>query len=239
MKNSALRLVVPSNETRTVAMPVRKPNAELRTREYLTAAEVEKLIEAAKGNRWALRDATMILVAFRHGLRASELTDLRWDQIDFAHAALAVRRVKAGTPATHPIMGDELRALRRLQRERTRHRRSCSHRSAAHRLALPALRGCSNVPVKQPGSASKLTRICCAMPAASLWRTKGMIPVPCRPISAISRSSIPFGIRSWRRRGSRISGAKIRGQRSASPISAASVVPPQPVRCDRGMFAER
>ena len=59
----------------------------------------------------------MILVAFRHGLRASELTDLRWDQIDFAHATLAVRRVKAGTPATHPIMGDELRALRRLQRE--------------------------------------------------------------------------------------------------------------------------
>jgi type 1 fimbriae regulatory protein FimB/type 1 fimbriae regulatory protein FimE len=102
---------------RTVAMPVRKPNAELRTREYLTQAEVNKLIKAVQANRRALRDSTMILVAFRHGLRASELTDLRWDQIDFAHATLAVRRVKAGTPATHPIMGDELRALRRLQRE--------------------------------------------------------------------------------------------------------------------------
>ena len=59
----------------------------------------------------------MILVAYRHGLRVDELTDLRWDQIDFSHATLAVRRVKTGTPATHPIMGDELRALRRLQRE--------------------------------------------------------------------------------------------------------------------------
>ena len=59
----------------------------------------------------------MTLVAYRHGLRSSELTDLRWDQIDFDWATLAVRRVKAGTPATHPILGDELRALRRLQRE--------------------------------------------------------------------------------------------------------------------------
>jgi integrase len=59
----------------------------------------------------------MILVAYRHGLRASELTDLRWDQVDFATAALHVRRVKRGSPSTHPILGDELRALRRLQRE--------------------------------------------------------------------------------------------------------------------------
>jgi type 1 fimbriae regulatory protein FimB/type 1 fimbriae regulatory protein FimE len=63
------------------------------------------------------RDATMILVAYRHGLRVSELVDLRWDQIDFHRATLAVRRVKQGSPSTHPIQGDELRALRRLQRE--------------------------------------------------------------------------------------------------------------------------
>jgi len=56
-------------------------------------------------------------VAWRHGLRVSELVDLRWDQIDFATATLHVRGVKQGTPSTHPIMGDELRALRRLQRE--------------------------------------------------------------------------------------------------------------------------
>ena len=92
-------------------------NADYRTREHLTQAEVERLIKAAGKNRWGHRDATMVLVAFRHGLRVSELTDLRWDQIDFNAATLHVRRVKKGTPATHPIRGDELRALRRLQRE--------------------------------------------------------------------------------------------------------------------------
>jgi integrase len=63
------------------------------------------------------RDGTMILVAWRHGFRVSEPVDPRWDQIDFATATLHVRRVKRGTPSTHPILGDELRALRRLQRE--------------------------------------------------------------------------------------------------------------------------
>jgi type 1 fimbriae regulatory protein FimB/type 1 fimbriae regulatory protein FimE len=85
--------------------------------EYLTEAEVERLMNAARKNRWGHRDATMTLVAYRHGLRASELVDLRWDQIEFASGTLHVRRVKQGTPSTHPILGDELRALRRLQRE--------------------------------------------------------------------------------------------------------------------------
>jgi type 1 fimbriae regulatory protein FimB/type 1 fimbriae regulatory protein FimE len=96
---------------------VRRPNAELRTREYLTEAEVQRLMEAAKGNRWPHRDATMLLVAYRHGLRASELADLRWEQIELETATLHVRRAKRGTPSTHPVLGDELRALRRLQRE--------------------------------------------------------------------------------------------------------------------------
>jgi type 1 fimbriae regulatory protein FimB/type 1 fimbriae regulatory protein FimE len=116
MPKSHLKLVVPTVENRTVT-PRRRPNAELRTREHLTPAEVETLIETARGNRWGHRDATMILVAYRHGLRAAELVDLRWDQIDFTTATLHVRRVKRGTPSTHPIMGDELRALRRLQRD--------------------------------------------------------------------------------------------------------------------------
>jgi integrase len=115
MTKSKLRLVVPSTKNRTV--PLQRPNAELRSREYLTDGEVARLCKAASGNRWGHRDATMILVAYRHGLRASELTDLRWDQIDFGTATLAVRRVKKGSPATHPIRCDELRTLRRLVRE--------------------------------------------------------------------------------------------------------------------------
>jgi site-specific recombinase XerD len=72
---------------------------------------------AARGNRWGHRDATMILMAYRHGLRVSELVDLRWDQLEFRTATLHVCRVKQGTPSPHPILGDELRALRRVQRE--------------------------------------------------------------------------------------------------------------------------
>ena len=116
MAKSHLKLIAPTEVNRTV-VPTRRPNAELRTREHLTPGEVEALVEAAKANRHGHRDATMILVAFRHGLRAAELCDLRWDQVEFDAAVLHVRRVKNGTPSTHPMRGDELRALRRLQRE--------------------------------------------------------------------------------------------------------------------------
>jgi integrase len=112
----SLAIVTPTTVNRTVG-PLRRPNAELRTREHLTTAEVESLIEAAKRNRRGHRDATMILLAFRHGLRAIELVDLEWSQVDFKTAVLHVRRAKKGTPATHPLRGDEIRALRKLQRE--------------------------------------------------------------------------------------------------------------------------
>jgi integrase len=59
----------------------------------------------------------MILIAFRHGLRTFELCDLQWHQVELAAGRLHVRRVKSGTPSVHPLQGDELRALRRLQRD--------------------------------------------------------------------------------------------------------------------------
>jgi type 1 fimbriae regulatory protein FimB/type 1 fimbriae regulatory protein FimE len=122
MAKPNLKLVVPTTENRTVdqkAKPAarRLVNSEYRTREYLTPSEVERLLEAAKRNRWGHRDATMVLVAYRHGLRASELVMLEWSQVDFASATLHVRRLKGSTDAVHPIRGDELRSLRRLQRE--------------------------------------------------------------------------------------------------------------------------
>src|SRR5215831_20888283 len=112
----ALKLPAPTNKKRTVG---RKANAKYRTREHLTEREVERLIEAAKDNRHGHRDATMALIAFRHGLRVSEVVDLRWEQVDLKGGVLHVRRVKQGTPATHPLTGRELRALRRLEREAT------------------------------------------------------------------------------------------------------------------------
>jgi integrase len=78
MRNSNLRLVPPTKEMRTV-MPTRRPNSELRPREHLTEREVEKLIEAAKANRHGHRDATMILIGFRHGLRASDCNGQTWN----------------------------------------------------------------------------------------------------------------------------------------------------------------
>ena len=112
MTKPSLRLVTPTTENRTVS-PRRPRNGALRTREHLTIDEVERLIEAAKNNRYGHRDALMVLLAFRHGLRASEICDLRWDKT----ASLHVRRLKNGTPSTHPLTGRELRALRRHQRE--------------------------------------------------------------------------------------------------------------------------
>ena len=117
MRKAALRLPAPTTEVQTVNEPRRKPNAAYRTREHLTADEVERVIAAAKHNRWGHRDATMLLVAYKHGLRAAELTGLQWSQVDFNNANLHVQRVKRGTPSTHPIDGDVLRALRKLQRE--------------------------------------------------------------------------------------------------------------------------
>ena len=94
MAKPMLKIVTPIAETDAVTrtMPRRPPNSELRTREYLTPAEIDMLMDAAKGNRHGHRDATMILIGFRHGFRAAEICDLRWSQIDLDQARLHVRR---------------------------------------------------------------------------------------------------------------------------------------------------
>jgi type 1 fimbriae regulatory protein FimB/type 1 fimbriae regulatory protein FimE len=84
-------------------VPQRPANAALRAREYLMPAEVEKLMAAAKSSgRYGHRDATLMLVAYRDGLRAGEIADLDWSQIEFGRAAtLDVRRAKKGKPSAH------------------------------------------------------------------------------------------------------------------------------------------
>jgi type 1 fimbriae regulatory protein FimE len=87
-------------------------------RRYLTEREVERLMNTArKHSRHGHRDSTMILTAYRHGMRASEVCSLEWHQIELDHGRMHVRRAKHGTPSVHPIRGDEIRALRRLRRE--------------------------------------------------------------------------------------------------------------------------
>src|SRR5262247_4836094 len=102
---------------RDQAFSVQNVTVDTRTREYLTEKEVDRLIEAAKQNRWGHRDSTAILIAYRHGLRSSELVALRWSDIELQTGRLHVRRAKSGTPSVHPISARESRALRRLQRE--------------------------------------------------------------------------------------------------------------------------
>jgi len=76
------------------------------------------LTKAAKNlGRHGFRDATMILLAFRHALRVSELIALRWDQVDLKQGLLHVNRLKNGVTSTHPLRGPEIRSLRQLERD--------------------------------------------------------------------------------------------------------------------------
>jgi integrase len=99
--------------------PCRPKNATVRSREHLLKTEVDRLRTAAQRiGRHGLRDSTMILMAYRHGLRSAELVMLKWDQVDWDQRTMHVRRVKHGTPGTHPLGRDELAALRKLDEGR-------------------------------------------------------------------------------------------------------------------------
>lgn len=118
-KTTAQLSKVGKTEKETNPSPNQRKYLEVRSREHLLPEEVEAMILAikqAKG-RYAQRDATLVQVIYRHGLRTLEAANLKWEQIDFTRAMLHVRRVKQGTPATHPIQGDTLRSLRDLQRK--------------------------------------------------------------------------------------------------------------------------
>lgn len=108
----------PTTTTTTTRTTPRKPrNADVRAREHLTPQECARLVDAArKTGRYGRRDATLVLLAYRHGLRASEAVGLRWEQVDMDGATLHVVRAKRGSAATHPLTGLEVRRLRALKR---------------------------------------------------------------------------------------------------------------------------
>jgi type 1 fimbriae regulatory protein FimB/type 1 fimbriae regulatory protein FimE len=118
-ENSTVCEPSPGSTNGTVPPP-RRRNADVRPREHLTEPEVDLLMKAARadGRRHGHRDATMILLAFRHALRVSELCRLRWDDVDLKTANLHVRRLKGSIDGAHPLEGDEVRALRRLRTEK-------------------------------------------------------------------------------------------------------------------------
>ena len=116
MKTSRLKLVDPAVKCR-VGSSGRKPNAEYRKREHLTQDELAKLFAALKANRHGHRDHMMALVTFLHGLRVSELIDLRWDDIDWRKGTIQIRRLKGSIDGVHYMERDEANGLKRLQRE--------------------------------------------------------------------------------------------------------------------------
>src|SRR6267143_6048953 len=92
----------------------------MKDRKHLVSAEVEKLLEAAKGTRNAARDRCLLLLMFRHGLRVSEACGLQLSQVDIESRVLQVARLKQGLSTTHPLRGDELRSIKLVLTERAK-----------------------------------------------------------------------------------------------------------------------
>ena len=104
---------------RTNLPPPRAENSARRSREYLTPSEVKDLRAGAKNasDRHSLRDELLVVLAYRHALRVSELCNMKWDQVHFNDGKLYVARLKNGDPSVHYLEGDEIRMLRKLERD--------------------------------------------------------------------------------------------------------------------------
>jgi hypothetical protein len=144
-------------------------------------------------------------ITYRHGLRAAEVVDLRWEQVDYKTGTLHVRRVKNGTPSTHPLTGRELRALRRHRRE-----------SAKSPFMFVSERG---APISAPGFSRMVERAAVSAKlgikahAHMLRHACGYklanadtILARCKPTWDAEISRTPRGILRWRRVGSKVSG---------------------------------
>jgi integrase len=107
---------LPKSAISRKAPPRKRSNGESgRTREHLTPQEVGKLLAAARNTRNPVRDQALVLLAFCHGYRVSELVALTWAQVHLDTKLLDVCRVKAGTPSVHPLEPDEVKLLKALQ----------------------------------------------------------------------------------------------------------------------------
>lgn len=97
-------------------IPTRKKNKEYRSREFLTLEEVEALLEVAQsGRKFQARNYALVLIMFRHGLRAQEASNLRWDAILWGERKISINRCKNGLDGVHPLKDDELKVLQELK----------------------------------------------------------------------------------------------------------------------------
>ncbi len=137
-------------------VPNRKANDALRTRSHLTEKEVERLLKVAKQGRYGQRDHLMVLMAFRHGLRVSELCDLQWTDIEFRRGTVHVRRLKGSKESTHYLEADESRPLKAL------------HKASESRYVFTSERG---GPMSAAGFRKQLAR----------WGVKAKLRFPVNP----------------------------------------------------------
>jgi type 1 fimbriae regulatory protein FimB/type 1 fimbriae regulatory protein FimE len=185
--------------------PMRVPNSERRSREYLSPAEVDSMIAAAKNTgRHGHRDATFILPAYRHAGRVSEVISWRRDQVDLIQGLLHVNRLKNGTPSVHPLHGPEIRALRQLFRE---YPNSCIFSTERKGpMTAAAVRKIVSRAGELAGLAFLSTPTCYGTRQATTSPPKGRIPGRFKRTWATRISSIRCAIPSCHRSGSRISG---------------------------------
>jgi type 1 fimbriae regulatory protein FimB/type 1 fimbriae regulatory protein FimE len=177
--NTVIRLR-PSQSEKPTVRGGRGKNTDYRKREYLTEPEVEKLLAATSDSRNPSRDRLLILMAFRHASRVSELVDLRWQQIHLDTATVDIKRAKNGTPSIHGLQGDELRLLRALRREHPH----ADFVFLSERKAPLSVDGAQAL-IERLGVAAKLpfpihAHICCAMPLATPWPPVESIHARCR-----------------------------------------------------------
>ncbi len=112
-----IRNTIPTIENRKV-LPTPPKYKTVREREYLTSSEIDQVAKAAKSiGRHGHRDYTIIMIAYHHALRVSELVGLKWSQIDLNQGLIHVNRLKNGVASVHPISGNNIRALRKLKRD--------------------------------------------------------------------------------------------------------------------------
>jgi type 1 fimbriae regulatory protein FimE len=114
---SMVILLRPPKSEKPTVNPGRGKNAEYRKREYFTEDEIDKLLAAAGKSRNPTRDKLLVLMAYRHALRVSELVAVQVEQLDLKAANIHIVRAKNGTPGIHGLDGDELRLIRKLMKE--------------------------------------------------------------------------------------------------------------------------
>ena len=191
----------PTIENRKV--PLRRTNVSYRSREYLSDKEVAA---AAGVGRHGARDAALILIAYRHGLRVSELVSLRWDQVDLHQGLVHVARRKHGIASVHPLRGPELRVLRRLQRAYPDTAYVfVSERKAP--LCADAVRKIVGRAGREAGIEFPVHPHMLRHATGTSWPTTGRTRGRSSIIWGTATFSIPPATPNWRQIGSRISGA--------------------------------